>query len=390
MENKELTDALASLKTELEGKSKSEVKAAIDAFETKYKERLEKVYTDQEDLENTRADLEEKMAEMQKHFDKLDVKLQNTTKPTARKGKSNDILYDVHGLITKNYDVIKEVKKGQSFNVKTVGDMTTANASAEPTQYNFDVVSFPFQKVNVADLCGTVNIFGGTYTFTREGAGEGSITTQTEGSGKSQRDYDYTNVDISTDFIAGYVRYSKKMRNNLPYLSTHLPMALQRDYWKAENSAFYTVLAGAATASTQVITGINKAEMLMNEVATLDGSDYDPNVIVLTSSDYHSILQIEKSTGAGYGLPLGFTYDGGVLRCLGIPVVKANWMAASKYFVGDFSRVNKVVTEGLSLEFSESDSDNFTKNNITARIEAQVALAVEQPLAIILGDFTST
>jgi hypothetical protein len=29
-------------------------------------------------------------------------------------------------------------------------------------------------------------------------------------------------------------------------------------------------------------------------------------------------------------------------------------------------------------------------NSITARIEAQVALAVEQPLAVVYGDFTAT
>jgi hypothetical protein len=97
----------------------------------------------------------------------------------------------------------------------------------------------------------------------------------------------------------------------------------------------------------------------------------------------------EKSTGAGYGLPGVVTFDGGVLRISGIPIYKATWLAANKYFVGDWSRVKKVVTEGLSLDFSESEGTNFVKNEITARIEAQVALAVEQPSALIFGDFTA-
>ena len=77
------------------------------------------------------------------------------------------------------------------------------------------------------------------------------------------------------------------------------------------------------------------------------------------------------------------------LRINGIPIYRANWLAANKYYVGDWSRVKKVVSEGLSLDFSESDSDNFRKNNITARVEQQTALAVEQPAAIIYGDFTA-
>ena len=64
-------------------------------------------------------------------------------------------------------------------------------------------------------------------------------------------------------------------------------------------------------------------------------------------------------------------------------------MAANKYYLGDWSRINKINTEGLSLEFSDVEGTNFVKNNITARIESQTALAVEQPLAIVYGDFTA-
>jgi len=180
------------------------------------------------------------------------------------------------------------------------------------------------------------------------------------------------------------------MKNNLPFLESFLPQALRRDYWIAENSAFNTVLAAGVTASTEVITGQNKVEMLIAEIAKLEGSNYAPNAIVVKPADFYDILITEKSTGAGYGLPGVVTFSGGQLAINGIPVVKANWLAANKYYVGDWSRIRKVTTEGLGLDFSEDDSDNFRKNNITARIEAQVALAVEQPAAIVYGDFTAT
>jgi HK97 family phage major capsid protein len=130
--------------------------------------------------------------------------------------------------------------------------------------------------------------------------------------------------------------------------------------------------------------------MLIGDIAYQEGLNYDVNAIVVTPADYWSILTTEKSTGAGYGLPGVVTQDGGQLRINGIPVYKATWMAANKYFVGDWSRITKVNTEGLSLEFSEHEGNNFTKNNITARIESQTGLAVEQPAAILLGDFTAT
>ena len=101
-------------------------------------------------------------------------------------------------------------------------------------------------------------------------------------------------------------------------------------------------------------------------------------------------MKIEKSTGAGYGLPGIVTLENGQLRINGIAIYRANWLAANKYYVGDWSYITKVVTQGLSLDFSETEGTNFVNNNITARIEAQVGLAVQQPAAIIYGDFTAT
>jgi len=196
-------------------------------------------------------------------------------------------------------------------------------------------------------------------------------------------------VDVNTDFIAGFTRYSKKMANNLPFLTSFIPKALRRDYFIAENAAFNTVLAGAATASTEIITGQNKVEMLIAEIAKQENLNYPVNGIVVRPSDYWDILITEKSSGAGYGLPGVVTFEGGQLRINGIPIYKATWLTANKYFVGDWTRVNKVNTQGLSLEFSEVEGTNFVKNNITARIESQTALAVEQPAALVYGDFTA-
>ena len=380
--DEKLLAELANIKSGLETKTAAEVKSAIDAFETKMTASNKDAF--ETELKAVKDAFELKLKEVQEHADLLDVKLQAKSVET----KNEDALVK---SIEMNFKGISEVRKGNTLQTKVVGNMTLgANLTgAQPKDYNLDVVMIPGQLVNVSDLVGSVNISGGTYTYPREGAGEGSIATQTEGSSKSQRDYDFTMVDLNTDFIAGFTRYSKKMANNLPFLTSFIPNALRRDYAIAENSIFNTVLAAAATASAQIITGKNKIEMLLNEIATQEGLNFPVNAIVVRPADYWDILKTEKSTGAGYGLPGIVTLEGGQLRINGIPLLKANWLAANKYYVGDWSRINKIVTEGLSLEFSETEGSNFVNNNITARIEAQVGLAVEQPAAIIYGDFTS-
>jgi len=382
MESKDLNDALEVLKKDLEGKSKAEVKTAIDAFETKQNDAIKAMETSLKD------EFQVELKKVQDHADKLDIKLQK-----KNTGGSNAPVDGLKQLITDNFDEIKKVRKGSKVNIETkaVGDMSLGASLTgdQPRDYSNTVARVPNQLLNFANLVDAVAISGGTYTFPRETGSEGSIGAQVEGTLKNQIDYDLTMVDVNTDFLAGFCVYSKKMANNLPFLESFLPQALRRDYWKAENASFSAVLATEATASTEVITGKNQIEMVVADMAKLEGLDFSANAIVLTPADFWNIMVMEKSTGAGFGLPGFTTFEGGQLRINGIPVYRANWVPTSKYFVGDFTQVKKVTTEGLSVEFSESDVDNFRKNNISARVEAQVAIAVHRPDAIIYGDFTA-
>jgi HK97 family phage major capsid protein len=378
----ELKEQLEALTLKLEGKTANEVKSAIEAFEVKHKEAIEA------QVKEAKEDLENQLKAVQNHANALDAKLKEAHKKEVAQG---DV---IKGMINENFESIKDVRKGKSVEVKAVGDMTlgTNLTGDQPRDYNFDVVMKPGQKVDVADLVGSVSISGGTYTFVREGLSEGSIgAPSSEGATKNQIDYDFAMIDVNTDFIAGYSRYSKKMRNNLPFLESFLPQALRRDYAKAENAAFNAVLEAEASASTLVAASFDtKAEQLIKEISLLQSSDFDVNGIVVSPAAWYDIQVSEKSTGAGYGFPGIVTMDSGVMRINGIPVYQATWLSDDDdYYVGDWSRIKQVITEGLSLEFSESDGDNFKQNMISSRIEKQCALAVEQPDAIVFGNLSA-
>jgi HK97 family phage major capsid protein len=370
---------LKNLESNLQGKTALEVKSAIEEFKTAFKDSIDastKSITDALELKFAND-----IKKVQDHADALDVKLQ---KKGSGVEEEKDLLKKA---ISENIDSIKNIRKGADVQVKAVGNMTTANVTGStPKNFNLDIVTLPSQMVNIEDIVSTRAADTGVYTYTRELAGEGAIGANTEGTAKSQRDYDFQAIDVATNFIAGYTRYSKKMRNNLTYIINSIPELLRRDYYKAENAAFQTILATEATASTEVITTNTKVGMLINEIGKLQDADYnDTNLIIVKPTDYLSILKTAKDD-----LAAAVTYEGGVLRVAGVQVLKASsWLPANKYYVGDWSRVSKVVTEGLGLEFSETEGSNFVNNNITARIEAQVGFAVEQPAAVIYGDFTA-
>jgi len=385
----EFKEALIALETSVKSENKEMIEKSLETLKNEFSN----------ELSNSSKEVKALVAEQVKgaeealtvKFNEFSAKLNEKKSGEVKDAKGYSA--NMKSFIEGNLDKIGSVTKGRSANfdkteMKAVANMLTTGDHVTGDyirDYNRNVITLPGDSINVADLIPSVVIDGGTYTYIRETAGEGGVATQTEGSDKALVDFNFSHIDLTTDFIAGRTIYSKKMRNNLQYLQSFLPEALRKKYFATENAAFNTVLAAAATVSSNVIASFdNIAELIMADVAALDVAKYSANGIVINKADWYTILNTEKSTGAGYGLPFGWSYENGSMRCLGIPVFKADWVAATKYYVGDWSMIEKVVTEGLSLEFS--DQERFSKNEIVARIEAQVGLAVKQPGSLIIGD----
>lgn len=389
----EFKEALTTLETTIKEDNKEQIEKALEKFTT---EEWKKFKEDSDDAVKQLVNdlVEEGNEKLTEKFNEFSAKLNE--KQIEKKEGQNNYRDNMKSFITEKFDQIKSVGKdrGVKFDtteMKAVADMLTTGDHVTGDyirDYNRTVITLPGQALNVADLIPSVVIDGGTYTYIREGAGEGAFAYQTEGSDKAQVDFDFAHIDVTTDFLAGRTVYSRKMKNNLQYLQSFLPEALRKRYFIAENADFYTKISTQATASSTLIGNYdNIAEKLTAEKATLESANYDgANGAVTNIADWYGLLEIEKSTGAGYGLPIGWTYSNGVLRAFETPVFKAPWVATNKYLIGDWSQIEKVVTEGLSLEFS--DQERFSKNEIVARMEAQVNVAIKQPASMIFGDFT--
>jgi HK97 family phage major capsid protein len=79
----------------------------------------------------------------------------------------------------------------------------------------------------------------------------------------------------------------------------------------------------------------------------------------------------------------------GVTRVWGLPVIQSIGITADQVVVGNFAQAYTVYNrEGVVVELSDSDSDNFTKNLVTVRAERRLALATERPAAVRAGDLT--
>jgi len=395
----ELKAALDDLSTKMQGKNAEEIKSAIDAFGEKfqkeYAEKMAKAITvDNEEYKAMKQDLiflnelKGKFDVLQKHADSLDVKLQN-----AKNDNSPNVDQYKKAMVEalqEKFSEIQSVRKGAGvkMEVKAVGNMTAANNLTGSTviTYQSGVAAVPSQIINFADIVPSVQSSTGTYVIYRETGAEGSISNQTTpGNAKTQKDYDFTQVTFTANYLSGFVRFAKQMAQDLPFLQTFLPDALRRDYFKAENAQFYAGIIAAATASTASQT--EAVERIIHDLGQLEAADYAPNGIILNPVDWATIAITKPSD---FSLPSVVTFINGQLTINGVPVYKASWVTADEYVVGDWTMAKKVIVDGLAVEFFEQDSDNVQRNLITARVESRVVLAIDRPDAFILGTITAT
>jgi HK97 family phage major capsid protein len=169
------------------------------------------------------------------------------------------------------------------------------------------------------------------------------------------------------------------MLRDLPFMQSYLPSELQESYFRDEDNKFInTLMAQTAAYSTSASV---YAEKCIEWLSVLYSRDYDPSAIVTTAANWATLLSTKPSD---YSIPGGVTITAsGDVAIAGIPVMIMNGMTGTKTFVGDWSRLKIVQSSGLSINFYEQDADNVTKNLITVRAEAEVALANLRPDAFL-------
>jgi HK97 family phage major capsid protein len=264
-----------------------------------------------------------------------------------------------------------------------------------PRQYANQVYGLPSRKIHVRSLLPVGTISQGLFTFPLETGGEGAPAAQTQGSTKAQVDFDITMTNAPAQVIAGYVKISRQMLDDVPAMTSFLQSRLLEKYLVAEDAQ---LLSGNGTApNLQGLTGVASAftgaatvdvEQLVQAIAQVEASNYSATGILINPTDWASIINT-KNTNSAYSLP-GSTVvtTDGQLSIAGIPVFKSTAIAADKFLVGDWAMGAQIMQrDGISVQFSEFDGNNFVENMITVRVEARIAFPIYYAGAFVYGDF---
>lgn len=285
--------------------------------------------------------------------------------------------------------------------IKAVGDMGLANIvdlSAANTTLLPGVQTIVNRKVHMRSLIPTGTMDNTSITYLRETGGEGVPTPWLENSGaKTQVDMDWIEVRMDAEYIAGWVRVSRKLLDDMSAFRSFLQMRLMELYLNAEDAQILSgngtspQLDGLLTNAATVTTGSTiDIEKIIDSIGQLEGTNYTATGIIMHPQDFYTIAK-NKATGSGeYDLPGIVVIQGGQLYVAGVPVYKTTAMPRGTFLVGDFSLGCQLfIREQPRIEFFDQDRDNVITNKITVRIEGRVGLAIYRTDAFVKGTVTT-
>lgn len=438
METKELQAKLDELKSTLEANVsdsvKKETEAQIKALEAKIpdtkaletsvgevKKTADEVKTSVEGIEKSVKTISEWQVQKDEADKKNQEVIDRISKQSQRQSDQSNGTKTLAQAIDeamnegdnyKNIEMMalnhKDRQKRFSFDLKTVADITTGNVDGSRFGSVFapNIIEPNKRKVHVRSLVpiGAAGP-GNTYTFMREeGDGEGAPAPTAETSEKPQFDMDLKEADVKFEWIAGWVRVSRKAMNNIPgflsYLNSRLPEKLLRAEDKQlllgdgntpnisgiMDSGNFTAASSAADVLVEaIIDGIAQLE---------DDEERDATGILIRPNAYYSFFK-NKAEGSGeYDLPQNVTFVNGVLYISGVPVYSSTAMSKdasnvsmNKYIVGDWRMgAQLLIQNGMRIEFFEQDGTNVRENKITVRIEESIAFPIYGDNYFIVGD----
>jgi hypothetical protein len=273
-----------------------------------------------------------------------------------------------------NFDAMEKSLKNNGKFRMDLSDVKTMTLSGNLTgdsvaTYAPNPAIQPSQSLNFRDLIPTVRSETGLYVYYRENSGlTNNIAAQTEGSNKGENDYSLTEVKVVNDYIAGFSTFSKQMLKSLPFMTQTLPRMLTRDFYKKENSIFFSTVSTAATGSTTTAE-TNDLLQLVDYIANQKNANFVASYALVSELQMARLLKATIAAGYYAGAGSVIVNPNGGITIWGVPVIAASWVTDDKVLIFDSAYLERVEVEGLAIEFSYENGENFQKNLVTARIE---------------------
>lgn len=252
------------------------------------------------------------------------------------------------------------------------------------------------RRLRLLDLIPTSTMDGRSFVYTQAGGALDTAFEVSEGAVKPQADLELTEAECVAKTIAHWAKLSRPQLADVPQLSTIITTRLSYGVMRrVEDQIIGGDGVGENLTGLLNTSGIGDVPHVAGPLTdlALDGitavllSDAEPNAVVVNPQDWSEMLKA-TATGSGERLDSDGAFATPPIAMWGLPTIPSKVMPKGQALVGDWSvGATLFVREPVNVRISDADSDDFSRNRLTALGEGRFGLAVFQPTAFVLVHF---
>lgn len=289
-----------------------------------------------------------------------------------------------------------------SFEVKNTVTNTVGNTFSDRKP---GVVGGAFRILTLESLLASMPTTSNAVDYVRENVFTNGAAEAAEGAQKAESSVTTTLVTEPVATVAHWIKISEQLASDNAALAAYIDLRMRygvnlrvenqiiagngtapniSGFTKSGNFTAHGYTAAALTAAG--LSATNRFDLIGKIVGDCWAADYPADAIVLNPADWWTLRLTKDSQGRYI---LGDPGESVAPSLFGVPVVASNAVTADNVLVASLANAATFYNrEGIRVDLSNSDSDNFTKNLVTIRAERRCMLAVERPAAVRYGDLT--
>lgn len=382
-----------------------QIMKALDAVDAKITKMAEVADAEVKALGKVSADtktaLENIGIEQRTLADRL---LQIEQKGVADSGEPADESYGTQFVKSASYEsLVKNGAKGRA-NVELKNTVTNT-IGLTYSERRPAIVANAFRVFTIEDLLTSVPTSANAIDWVRENVFTNSAAETTEGSAKPQSSLTFATATMPVSTVAHWIKITRQLAMDNAALAAFIN---RRMVYGVNLSVENQLVAGNGTPpnlsgftasgnftahgyTTASLTALglsatNRFDLIGKMIGDCALADYPADAIILNTADWWT-MRLAKDTQGRY--LLGDPGTSAPPTLFGLPVAASNAMTADNVLVGSLAQAATLHNrEGITVDMSDSDENNFQLNLITIRAERRLALTVEKPAAIRYGDLT--
>lgn len=264
------------------------------------------------------------------------------------------------------------------------------------------IVEGAFREFTIEQLLTSIPTSANAIDWIRENVFTNSAAETAEGAAKPQSSITFSPGTMPVSTVAHWIKITRQLAMDNAALAAYINrrmvygVNLRVENQLVAGNGTAPNLSGLTTAGNFTAHGYtaasltalglsptNRLDLIGKMIGDSALADYPADVVILNTADWWTLRLAKDSQGRYL---LGDPASAVAPTLFGRPVVASNAMVAGSVWVGSLSQAATLHNrEGVAVDLSDSDGDNFTTNLVTIRAERRLALTVEKPTAARYG-----